>query len=155
MGGLFKKFEDKVNSATKSSEATAKGMVNTGQVAWDTLADTGVNEPGPERFLTSFRAEFERDSLGKEYIDANSKVSTGVRDVKSKVSELMLIRLQYDWLMQVERDYLLRKRSRLRIESHSAAVREMCGDPKGPFQLGPMRLAKQRLALSAENEVNG
>jgi hypothetical protein len=145
---LDKKFQDKVQSVRSCAEETYQGQKNEGQVSWDTLPDGGPSEPGPERFLKSFRDEFNRTELGKKYTEANSKVSTGQKDVKSKVSDVLLHRTQYDWMMQVERDYLMRRRGRIRTEAHATAVREMIADPSGPIEIGIFRLAKQTLALS-------
>ena len=147
---LDKKFQDKVNSLTKHGEETAKGLINEGQVTWDALDDGGPSKSGPERFLTSFRKEFERTELGKEYIDAYSKPSTGKDDVKSSVADVIVTRMQYDWLMQMERDFLMRRRTRIRTEAHAAAVRTMVGDKNGPIQLGIFRLAKQALASAGD-----
>ena len=149
---LDKKFQDKVNSLTSHGEDTAKGLVNEGQVTWDTLDDGGPDKPGPARFLRTFHKEFKRTDLGKKYIQANSEVSSGQDDIKSRVSQLMLYRTQYDWLMQMERDYLMRRRTRIRTEAHAASVREMMGDGEGPIQIGIMREAKQVMALAAKTE---
>lgn len=148
-GNLDQKFEDKVNSVAQHADETSKGQINEGQVAWDTLADGGPNNPGPERFLKSFRDEFERTVLGKEYVRLNSEKSTD-EETKSKVSEVAAVRMQYDWLMQVERDFLMRKRSRLRSEAHATAIREMIGHEDGPVIRGILRVAKQMQALAGK-----
>lgn len=151
-GDLDDKFKDKTKAVKEFAEETFRGQKNEGQVSWDTLDDKGPDEPGPYRFLNTFRDEFKRDALGKKYTEANSKVSTGQKDVKSKVSELILFRTQYDWLMQVERDYLMRRRSRIRIEAHATAIREMISDENGTVEVGIIRFAKQLLAASGEDE---
>lgn len=150
--GLDKKFQDKVKSVASHAEETYKGQTNEGQVAWDTLDDNGPDQPGPERFLKTFRDEFNRQALGQQYIDLNSSVSTNQDDIASRVSQVGIVRLQYDWLMQLERDFLLRKRTRVRAEAHAAAVREMMADGNGPVLNGILRVARQTLAKAGEEE---
>lgn len=149
---LDQKFENKVNSVAQYADETSKGQLNEGQTVWATLDDEGPEGPGPERFLKSFREEFDRTALGKEYIRLNSAASSGQSDVKTRVSEVGLVRLQYDWLMQLERDFLMRKHTRLRTEAHSAAIQEMLGFDEGPVTSGILRLAKQTLARAGEKE---
>lgn len=151
-GSLDKKFQDKVVSLTDHAKETAQGMLNLGQVAWDTLDDKGPDEPGPERFLRTFHEDYDRERLAKQYIELNSKTSSSPKDVKSKLSQVKFCRMQHDYLMAMERDFLMRRRSRVRIEGHAAAVRDMLSDNAGPFQMGPLRLAKQLLAQSGEDE---
>jgi len=150
---LDDKFLQKVKSIASQAEVTCKGLTNEGQVSWDTLADGGPDDPGAERFLTDFHDEFDRKKLGADYTriysDGTSDYSSGV---KTRVSEIELTRMQYDWLMQVERDFLLRRRPRIRTEAHAAAVREMNSINDGPVLNGILRVARQIMAKAGEEE---
>lgn len=150
MGNLDLKFENKLNSLADAADVTADGMINQGQVAWDTLDDGGPDAPGPKRLTQSYHDEFDRVDLGKKYTEIYSKASTGLNDVQSTVGESMLVRLQYDWLMRLERDYLMRRRSRVRTEAHAAATRRMIGDENGPLKAALMHVAKKMLAIAGE-----
>lgn len=150
-GNLDEKFDKKTKAVRDFATTLAQGLRNIGQVTWDTLADGDPEvEAGPERFLESFREEFDRSALKDKYIEVYSQRNTSSQDVKGTLGELRLYRHQYDWLMQAERDYLMRRKSRVRTEAHAAAIAEMIGDDKGPIEVGVKRLAKNLLALSEE-----
>ena len=153
------KFQAKTKSVTTHATEISLGMINTGQIAWDTLADGGPTDPGFDRFFWTARPEFLRDDLANEYRNCYSvptKDSTSPKNssaIPPKVANIWLARAQYDWLMLAERDFLMRRHSRIRLEAHAAAVRRGIGHDKGPISRGIIRHIKQIMAVASSNQT--
>jgi hypothetical protein len=148
-GKLHDTFVSKVTSLKLSARAAGDGLQQQGQVAWDTMDAAGVSGPGPTRFKPSYRDDFERAELETDYIAIYNSPDNGVQDTGHRtLADLRLNRYQAHWLAQVERDYLMRRRSRIRAEAHAASVRVGIGSDTGPVELGAMRYGKMLLAMA-------
>jgi hypothetical protein len=146
---LSKVVQDKTKAVQSFAAEVGSGLKQEGQVSWDTLADDGVDTPGAPRFNLDFRDEFSREFLEDSYIGIVSQPTTSQANTPTTNGDVLLNRTQAHWLAQVERDFLMRRRTRVRAEAHASAVRSGLGHDNGPVSQGIRRHLKYLLALAA------
>lgn len=148
MGTLLSKFEKKIKSMAAAAVKFATGARNEGQPIWENLADN-VEAPGPDMFLNSYRDDFDRTELVNRYnTELYGHVSTTSSDRTATLIDIQLLRIQSDWMMTVERDFLMRRNSRIRTEAHAVAIKKTVGDDKGPVLAGVYRMAQGLLEIA-------
>jgi hypothetical protein len=152
---LNKTAQDKTKAVQDFAKESGAGLQQTGQVSWDTLAAGGVGEPGAPRFSLDFRDEFDRADLEAGYIALVSQPTTSYDQTPTTNGDVLLNRTQAHWLAQVERDYLLRRRTRVRAEAHAAAMRTGLGSDKGSISMGIRWHLKRLLALASLSRTKG
>lgn len=151
---LSQKFQDKIRSVVSHAKATEKGLLNSEQVVWDTLADKGPDEPGYDRFFWTARDEFKRDDLATDYGVLWKTPAVNSEEVQGRHSQVWLVRLQHDWLMQGERDFLMRRHTRIRTEAHAAAIKRGISHDDGPILAGGIdRHVKNVLELASRGSA--
>lgn len=148
-----RKFQDKLTSTKANADVFSLGLANKGQICWETLDDKGPEEPGYDRFFWTARPYFARDALSRAYIECYSDGAKDSKGIPNRVGQIWLFRTQYDWLMQVERDFLMRKHSRIRVEAHAASVKRGIGHDEGPLGVGLLRHIKQIFQIASSNKT--
>lgn len=122
--GVVKNILPKLKDVTKTmrqyAEKTATGLTGEAETRLEEPNETGINTAGPDRFdLDAIMQEFDRAELEGQYRQIRESIPTGERGDPSTV-EAMLVMRENEFLAAMERDYMMRKRSRIRGEAHAA-----------------------------------
>jgi len=146
---MNKAAQDKTQAVQVFAAQNGRGLQQTDQVCWDTLAAGGTKEPGAPRLDLDFREEFNRDDLEEQLVAAMANPTRSYQGVTTTIADVISNRSQAHWLASVERDFLMRRRSRIRAEAHAAATRVGIGSDNGPVGKGIRRYLKQLAAVAA------
>ena len=126
VSSLDQNFERKVEKLREEAELTEKGMINSGQPAFDDTEELGQLDRSKVSSINSF---FDRSELAVLY----SKLRTEQGD--GRLYEVMLVRWQHAFLAGLERDMQVRCRSQLKSLALAAGARRSFGIEKGPIEL--------------------
>jgi hypothetical protein len=138
-------FLEHIDKFEEVSEAAAKASLLDGQRKWAYPPLNGWN--GDPQAITDMNKAFDRNDLNAQYQELiKDKTQEG------KIGEVMVTKLQVDYIAAAERAFRTRHCSSVRARLHSAARRRGQGDKKGIFT-GGVVLHLQRLLDAAHKEA--
>jgi hypothetical protein len=140
----FSKAED---SLCFGASIKSEAINNREQMRWEELLVTSAGARGKiDPFdQSTIHDQFKRDEIEAQYIE----VHTPSEGTAGTVKESIVLKLQNDWLAVAERDLHLRKRSRIRLEAHSASRASGIGSDEGSVKNGLDRYISLMVAVEA------
>lgn len=142
-------FQDRMTELKDDCTSIGKGMRGTEQLRWMfSKEDNGTAKPGKFDF-DGVHTLFDRSEAESNYAQALKN------SPNSSKQELAVSTVQSDMLSGMERDFILRKRSRIRRLAHESVKRANTGSDFGVIELGTIFSLNEQVArMSEDNNGN-
>ena len=157
MYDVIQKFQERLDELKGDCQELAGGLRGIAQPRWMFSGKDG-DTVKPGRFdFAGVHALFDRSEAADTYMEAIEESTAAVEageDSKRTKQELAIAKFQSDYLSGMERDFFMRKRSRVRMLAHEATARKHAGSGAGVFQsciLAYLQTQAQRASGSAGN----
>jgi hypothetical protein len=137
-------FVDHLDTMETVSSAAAAATTLLGQRQW-MLPPLGGWDGDPYN-IQGITLAFDRTTLNAQYVELVSDP-----DREAKIGEVMVTKLQVDYLAASERAFRTRHASSVRLRLHAAARRRGQGVSQGPFS-GSIGLWLQRMLAAAHDD---
>jgi len=134
-------FMDQITELESVSKAADEAAMLIGQRKWMYPPLQGWD--GDPRKISDMNKAFVRKNLNKTYVTIMSDTTQ-----KGTIGEIMILKLQIDYIASLERAFRTRFCSSVRARMHSAARRRGQGNPQGLFT-GSIVLWLKRILTAA------
>lgn len=134
MNEIIQVFQDRIDELQHLCDRVSTGL-RRGSSQWAFSAnDSGTPRPA-KHDDEGWRNVFDRAEAAQNYADAIEQAAQGASRTRQ---ETALAKVQSDILSGWERDFMMRRRGRIRRMAHEATVRAFHGSERGVFRSGIM-----------------
>lgn len=150
MNEIIKVFQDRVDELRRLCGHMSDGL-RSGQPKWAfSTEDEDAMRPA-RHDDEGWRSVFDRSEAAQNYADAIEQAAQGVSRIRQ---ETAIAKVQSDILSGWERDFMMRRRGRIRRMAHEATTRSFHESERGVFRSGIMAYLEfeaQRFSQPAQN----